>query len=301
MLPVQPLDSLRQEIDQIDDEIHDLLMRRTEIVERIKQAKAGGPAMRPSREAAILRRLADRHSGDLPIAAVVRIWRELMAALTRLQGPVAIAAYAPDGQRAYWDMARDQYGSLTPITAFPSAAAVLRAVTDGSATVGVLPRPEDGEPNPWWPMLAGGDKSMPSVIARLPFCARGDGKPARGDAMAVARLPQERSGDDCSLFVIEAGELSRSRLNGVLQSSGLPLVGVFGLPAREMGRTLHLVEVGEYLTGEDERLAALASKLDARRPTVIGSYARPLPAPAAPAPAAAAASVTAEPTAEAES
>jgi chorismate mutase / prephenate dehydratase len=291
MLPVQPLDSLRQQIDQIDSEIHDLLMRRTEIVERIKEAKGDGPAMRPSREAAIMRRLAGRHRGELPVAAVIRIWRELIAALTRLQAPVAVAVYAPDGQRRYWDMARDQYGSLTPMTPHPSAMAVLRAVTDGSATVGVLPRPEDGEANPWWPLLASDDKATPSVIARLPFCGSGETKAANSDAFAVARLPQERSGDDCSLFVVEAGsELSRSRLNSVLQSSGLSLAGVFGLPARDSRHgALHLIEVSEYVTAEDERLSALGAKLGAKRPMVIGSYARPLAFVAAAAPVAVAA------------
>ena len=279
MLPVEPLESLRQEIDQIDDALHDLLMRRTEVVERIKQAKSGSPAMRPSREAAILRRLAARHQGDLPLGAVVRIWREMIAALTRLQAPIAVAVYAPDARRSCWDLARDQYGSLTPMTPHETAAAVLRAVTDGSATVGVLPRPEDGEAAPWWPMLATGDKKMPTVIARLPFCPRAGSRSEASQAIAIAQLPQERSGDDCSLIVVEVpGDLSRSRLANLLQAAQLPVASVFGMPARDVGRpTLQLIEVSEYVAADDERLASLASKLEgARRPIVIGSYPNPL-------------------------
>src|SRR5262245_56213674 len=92
------LDSLRREIDSIDEAMHDLLMRRALLGNRIRQAKGSGgeaPIYRPGREAAILRRLIARHSGPLPAAVVVRVWREIIAALTALQGPLSVAVFAP--------------------------------------------------------------------------------------------------------------------------------------------------------------------------------------------------------------
>ena len=50
------LDKLRQEIDVIDRELHGLIRRRAELVDEITAAKPnGGLAIRPGREAKILR------------------------------------------------------------------------------------------------------------------------------------------------------------------------------------------------------------------------------------------------------
>ena len=79
--PLKAIKRLRRAIDVIDDEMHDLLMRRVEIVERIgvlKDAAPGGLYIRPEREAQILRRLVSRHSGRFPAAVVARTtpgWR----------------------------------------------------------------------------------------------------------------------------------------------------------------------------------------------------------------------------------
>ena len=56
------LSDLRREIDDIDDAMHDLLMRRASVVERVKQLKKknGNVIYRPGREAEIMRRLAER-------------------------------------------------------------------------------------------------------------------------------------------------------------------------------------------------------------------------------------------------
>ena len=82
-----PLDQLRREIDAIDDDLHRLIIRRSEVVGRIALAKAsngggGTVALRPGREAVVLRRLLERHTGPFPAAALVRLWRELMGAFT---------------------------------------------------------------------------------------------------------------------------------------------------------------------------------------------------------------------------
>ncbi len=64
------LDDLRAEIDTIDESLHDLIMRRAEVVARVKDAKrgAGGGVFRPGREAEVLRRLVGRHNMVLPSA-----------------------------------------------------------------------------------------------------------------------------------------------------------------------------------------------------------------------------------------
>ena len=94
MSPDSPdLERVRREIDAIDDALHDALMRRAALIGEIFKAKSdaqrAGSAMRPSREARILRRIAARHVGDLPLEVVFRIWREMINAATAMQGPIA--------------------------------------------------------------------------------------------------------------------------------------------------------------------------------------------------------------------
>ena len=156
------LSGLRREIDDIDNALHDLLMRRASVVERVKDLKqtGGGVIFRPGREAEILRRLAGRHSGSLSRDVVVRVWRELMSAFVSLQGPFVVSVW-DTGEIGCWDVARDHFGTETTMTRHKSADAVLHAIAEGSATVGVLPLPQDGEADPWWPALATGqDKRL---------------------------------------------------------------------------------------------------------------------------------------------
>src|SRR3546814_9754785 len=85
--PKESLEDLRREIDTIDTRLHDLIMQRAALAGRISAAKgeASMASIRPAREAEIMRRLAARHAGEFPRAALARIWRELISAITRIQ------------------------------------------------------------------------------------------------------------------------------------------------------------------------------------------------------------------------
>lgn len=163
------LASLRNEIDRIDDTIHDLLMERALVVENVRAAKgAEGIKLRPGREAEVLRRLIARHTGPFPKGALVRIWREVMSAYLKLQGHLAMAVYMPEPGAGYWDLARDQYGSQTPMTAQPSVRGVISAVQSGEAAIGVLPVPYLSDSDPWWRHLYSLTENTPHILSRLP-------------------------------------------------------------------------------------------------------------------------------------
>ena len=220
-----PLDNLRAEIDKIDQQILDLLIERSAVVRRIGDVKGdrldGRSALRPAREAQILRRLAERARGRFPTAVLVRMWRELLAAHTRLQAPLSVAVFArqEDAQRI-WDLARDHFGSATPMIQVDRPIQALRALGDGSATVAVLPLPGDDES--WWVALMSDQDPRLRVFARLPFVT---GSAADGDevsAFAIGELDVEASGDDLTLLAIEAEpSLSRGRLRDLLVAAGL--------------------------------------------------------------------------------
>src|SRR5215831_14685205 len=141
------LQHLRRRLDEIDDRLQDLLIDRAEIVSLVAASKKDGnqPAFQPAREAEIIRRLVGRHRGTFPVATLIRMWREMLAATVRMQSPFSVAVFSPADRPGLWDLARDHYGSNTSMSAYDAANEVLRAVTGGAASVGVLPLPEAGE------------------------------------------------------------------------------------------------------------------------------------------------------------
>ena len=211
------LEHLRAEIDRIDQEVLDLLVARSAVVRRIGEVKGdrldGRPALRPAREAQILRRLAARADGRFPTAVLVRMWRELIAAQTRLQAPLSVAVFARDeGIPQVWDLARDHFGSTTPMVRVDRATQALRALNEGTATVAVLPLPNDDES--WWVSLMSDQDRKLRAFARLPFVSS-HGEETR--ALAIGQLEIEPSGDDLALLAIEAEPgLSRGGLRELL-------------------------------------------------------------------------------------
>jgi chorismate mutase len=269
--PAADLAVLRAEIDALDDQLHALLMRRAGIVAKLgsSRAKGEGPALRPGREAAILRRLLDRHAEPLPRAALVRLWREIFAASTAMQASFAVAAAVPPGQADHvLHLTRQHFGADTPIRPMTTAGQALAAVLAGEVAVAALPAPEPEEPEDaaWWVRF---DAQHLQVTARLPFLAE---QGSRG-VLVVASTPPDPSGRDCTLFRIElSGDLSHARLTAQLQQAGLPMRGL--MIRRSGAEPVALAEVGGFIEGDDPRLAALAG-LHVQR---LGAYAEPEPA-----------------------
>src|SRR5258706_2211213 len=269
------LDEFRHQIDRLDDQIHDLLIERAALAGHVAAAKGGAVMWRPQREAEILRRLVARHRGAFPRGAVVRIWREIMSAMLSLEGKFSVAVCAPPGQSAFWDMTRDHFGTSAIVTTYQARGAVMRAVTDDPAIIGVLPWPHDEERDPWWRYLAI-DDAGPRIVARLPFT----GAEVNDSALVVARATVEPTGDDRSFLGIEtADEVSRTRLLSCVAAAGCEV----GFIASHRERTdrpavRHLIEIAGPVGPQDTRLAAIreAGPEEIRHMQWLGSYATPL-------------------------
>ena len=277
--PHWSLDDLRRQIDEVDDQLHDLLVRRAEVVAAIGALKKGDgtPAIRPGREASILRRLVRRHRGPFPAALLVRIWREVLSGTVAMQMDFAVAVHCPEAAPGYWDLARDHYGSHSRMIAFGTPSQVLRAVTEGAASVGVLPMPAEGEQEAWWPHLISRDAQAPRVIARLPFAGRGNARGEPGDALAIGHGDQEPTGLDRTLLVIETSiEMSRGRLVSAIKAGGLSASFVAAFESKP-GIVSHLLEFEGVLGHGDPRIAAALAPLGGAVDGVflLGGYARP--------------------------
>jgi chorismate mutase-like protein len=273
------LQDLRRRLDRIDDGLHDLLVERAEIVALVADAKRADAAAfyQPGREAEIIRRLAARHRGALPVASLVRIWRELLAATVGLETRFAAAVFAPPEAPGFWDLARDHYGSYTPITVYRSTGQVIRAVSEGRASVGVLPMPQEGEADAWWRHLISHDDAAPRVIARLPFGPRGNARTDGADALVIGRGAPQETGTDRSLIAAEtASDISRSRILRLL--SALGLVCTFFASVDQPERSVSLIEIDGFVSITDPRLERLRAELGPAlfRLLPLGGYAVPL-------------------------
>ena len=282
-MPESPsdLEQLRRRIDEIDDRLQDLLVERARLVAGVAEAKrsnGGVAAHQPAREAEIIRRLI-RRSREFPPATLVRMWRELLSATVRQQGPFTVAVYAPTETPGFWDIARDHYGSHTPMLVCHSTAQVVRAVAENQAAIGVLPMPQDGDPgpDPWWRHLLSGSENGPRVIARLPFGARGNARSDGADALAIGRGPEQETGRDRTLIVVESSpDVSRGRMISAL--AGLGLTARFTASCEHADGINTLLEIDGFIARSDPRLDSFRTQLEPALHRVVrfGGYAAPL-------------------------
>ncbi len=259
------LQALRAEIDALDDAMHDLLMRRAAVVARMAASRAkngAGSPLRPGREAAVLRRLLARHSGALSGGAVVRIWRHIFMAHTAIQGAFTAAVAASGEAAPTLALAREHFGTATPLTQFASPAQALAALSAGKASVAVLPAPTGEGEGAWWQSL---EAPRLCIVARLPFLADA----TRADAaLVVAPVPPDASGDDRSFVRLEAAaDAPREGFARMLSDAGL--TGRILSLARQGGRSLALAEIDAFIAAGDPRLAGLNAVL-------LGAYAVPV-------------------------
>ena len=141
----------------------------------VKRTSASGSAFRPGREASMMRRVAERHRGLLPLDTVEGIWRVIIATFTWVQAPFSVHADVSGGDAPMRDSARFHFGFTVPYRPHPTCAAVVEAVAASRGDLGIFRLdPEGSAPPspeaPWWEGLVG--EGRPKVIARLPFIER---------------------------------------------------------------------------------------------------------------------------------
>ena len=201
--PAPDLDALRREIDRIDEAMHRLLMERGRIIDRliaVKRTSESGSAFRPGREASMMRALAKRHEGLLPLDTVESIWRVIIATFTYVQAPYAVHADISGGDAPMRDSARFHFGFTVPYLAHESAGAVIEAVAASRGDLGVFRLDQGASAGAWWRALAG--EGRPKVIARLPFIERLD-HPAGTPVFVISKPIADAAVRDVVLYAAQ--------------------------------------------------------------------------------------------------
>lgn len=257
-----PSADLQGQLDELDDQIQDLLIQRARLA----------AAVTPAQQSRTLRRLAARHQGKLPLAAMVNIWRELMSVAASPKRIVHV--YAADRAGVFRDMARGLFGSVVPMESHLSATAIVNECSADADAFGVVPPPEsDEQARAWWSQLAPAGQQGPRVVAALPLA--GDGKI---EAYVVGTLDLEPTGDDTSLIRLEAEEsVSLSRLQSLLKQAGLD-ARLAAVSRDSSGARQHLLEVRGFVTADDPRIGVLLENAGGAvlRIASVGGYANPL-------------------------
>ncbi len=262
------LAQLRIEIDRIDASMHALLMERGRVIDRliaIKARQGGGSAFRPAREAAMMRALAERHEGLLPLDTVESIWRIIISTFTFVQSSYSVHVDVSGGDAAMRDSARFHFGFTVPCVPHLSASGVIGAVAAADGDLGMFAL--DGGPGAgaWWMRLARAE--APKIIARLPFVERPD-HPAGMPIFVVAKALADGGARD---VVIEAVSLDRWR--GEYPQAIAALGGeIIGNAADGMGLSLLIARPGGLPSGAGGLALTQAGGADVRS-VEVGSHA----------------------------
>ncbi len=277
------LSELGREVDAIDDAIHDLLIRRAALAEEVarlpdRAASDAVPLAPPARRAEILRRIVGRHTGSFPLHSLVHIWGEILAASPGEPGTVHV--YAGAEAVYYRDLARTYFGSLMTMVSHGSSASVVHACADDARAVGVVPLADSGEEGAsWWSLLAPVGQLGPHVVARIPFVLEGGDDHSFPQAFAIGTFEQEETGDDTTLLLLETeGEISRTRLQSLLQQAGFEAQILAAGEARGRGFSHLLLANRGFVGAQDPRLAQFMTKAGDTilRAAPVGGYANPL-------------------------
>ena len=211
----QPLADLRREIDRLDEAMHELLIERSQIIDRLiatKKTQETGSAFRPAREADMMRRLVGRHHGNLPLDTVESIWRVIISTFTYVQAPFAVHADLSAGDALMRDSARFHFGFTVPFEPHLGASSVVEAVSESKGDLGLIPAFAVAGAGPWWAALE--FSAAPKIIARLPFVERAN-HPAAMPVFVVSRVAADAMVTETEVWSMRVAGWKATALNAV--------------------------------------------------------------------------------------
>lgn len=279
------LDSLRKKIDKLDDQIHNLIMQRAELIQDITKAKQAQnrPIVHPAREAMMIRRLLGNHKGILPQATIINIWRELVGAVSMMQrGLTGFVSAHPDHAQC-WDMAKQYCGNVIPMTKCSEPMSALAGMRDTPDSIAILPWPTDLETNPWWATLIDQDHDAPNImpikiVAALPFGHEQEFHTLNHRAVIVGRMEFNPSGDDHSFIgITTSSPLSRAKIIDLLQEQNLEAKFITSQQSNHGTSQHYIAEVASYVTQDDDEIKNINIRLSEEQGKAYALGGYPVP------------------------
>jgi chorismate mutase/prephenate dehydratase len=136
------LDSVRAQIDALDEQIQALISERANLAFTVGESKGPLPHAvdyyRPEREAQVLRGVLERNDGPLSDSEMLRLFREIMSACLARQQPLKIAYLGPEGTFTQQAVYR-HFGHSVQALGHPAIETVFEQVQGAEADFGVVP------------------------------------------------------------------------------------------------------------------------------------------------------------------
>lgn len=263
------LDEIRKRIDTLDTRLHETLVERAELVLKIGEEKRKNniEIVQPAREARMIRRLLSKETGVLPQMAVVRIWRELVGAVSLLQTGLHVTVANSEENPSSWDLARDYFGSCLPMNKSVSCLSALKAVREEQATFAVLPypnhEPDCDDASPWWENLELDGAHPLRVIVRLPHGDDPEDKNPDAKAVVIAKTGFDSSDEDHSLIFLQCdADYSRAKIISLVEEAGLKPVGLSSNQNTvDSSMRKHFLEVEGFYQDKDKKIEKLTTVL----------------------------------------
>ncbi|QDU33842.1 P-protein [Poriferisphaera corsica] len=140
--PDDALAPLRQQIDELDQQLIDLLNERARVVVEVGHIKNSGqtdtPIYAPDREQQVLAKIRKRNQGPLPNSCIEAIWRELMSGSFALERPLRVGYLGPQGTFSHL-AARRKFGASIEYDNLVGISSVFEEVHRGHIDLGVVP------------------------------------------------------------------------------------------------------------------------------------------------------------------
>ena len=136
----QALESLRRQIDALDEKIVNLLNERAKVVVEIGHIKQLGnfPIYAPDREKAVLDKVRRLNHGPLQDRCLEAMYRELMSGSFALEKPLRIGFLGPKGSFSHLASIR-KFGSSVEHVSLTDIAMVFQEVVRGHVDYGLVP------------------------------------------------------------------------------------------------------------------------------------------------------------------
>ena len=263
------LADLRKEIDRIDEAMHQLLIERGTIIDRLISVKrsqdTGTSAFWPAREAEMMRRLVKRHKGRLPLDTVESIWRVIISTFTYVQAPFSVHADLSAGDALMRDSARFHFGFTVPFVAHMGAAAVVAAVSASKGDLGLVPAFDIASAGAWWSALE--FDAAPKIIARLPFVERSD-HPAALPVFVISRVAADAMATEAPVWSVRVSGW------GVGPAKALSMLTDFiAVPDQAFDGAALLVTLSKEMSLESVSAALVKAGATVRSAALVGSHA----------------------------
>ena len=132
------LNSIRDNIDSLDERILSLLNERANLAIEAGQAKEESIKYKPAREATIFNKLKEINKGPLSNNQIISIYNEIISACRSTESDLRVAYLGPEGTYSQSAL-QNKFGSSVETKPEPTIRSVFEEVKEGLCDFGILP------------------------------------------------------------------------------------------------------------------------------------------------------------------